>query len=976
MTDIARLGLEVTTEPAVANVNRLDQSLDRVGRRGMSVKSLMSDLGITLSAGLTFRAIIRESSEAQDALAQLEAGIESTGGAAGRSTEELVALSEELQRTTKFSDEAVQGVEALLLTFTRIRGPEFDDAVGAIADMATRMKGDLQGAALQVGKALNDPILGVTALGRAGVQFTETQKEMIKTFVETNRVVDAQRIILDELETQFGGSAEAARDTLGGSIEYLKNQMGDFFEVSESGSRTFIDAFESMGDAVPKVRRVVEEFLGGIQLMAAEAAVKIGELELAFARMNEDESTVGLGPSMRRAFGGGPGGQGRGILDPFGWDLFSRGAEKMGVDVGRSVAEAEANLARLREAANEVQMAMFEAEGPIQQVAAAIVETATASAEGAKAFEDWLEKAAEAREKLDRKRGEQIVDDVVALREERERILQARADAFRDWLEEGARLQKDAAEEEVRIYAEAAEEIQEVFADAFGDIFSGSLDGFEALADNVLGIFQDLAAEIAATMLAKELGLSEMIKKLRSGEKLTGAWGIGASVGMGIGLGQGLGVGGGTLGGAASGFAVAGPWGALAGGVAGFVSGLFDSNEDLKRARAEWKQTLEDFIGLFDERTRMEEGIRTLNDAFAAAVQMAAAAADVKTSMKTIEEARAFLNATAGKDLPEKFERLRDELGRLVDAYEENERAVRRLVAEEQRRFRDDLRVRLLEAQGMDDVAAATRQAIEHQREWAEAIAAGFDKATLEVLRQVQAQEKLALATEQAKEALREQTEEALRAAEEQERAQEIIVGSLRDTVATLREFLTGLGTSPLAPLSPTARLSATRSEFETALGLARGGDQDATRSLPGLARALLEASREVNASGVGFVRDFEAVQAALNDVLQGAQSQLTVEERILEELVEQTRILEETRDQPGVDVTPVVDETRKVSDRVAELLRAFGDADRRNAALLQSGFLEMVNRLIDIRVSQDNTASAVRTLPTYIGTRQLGTTL
>jgi hypothetical protein len=75
-----------------------------------------------------------------------------------------------------------------------------------------RLGTDLKGSAVQLGKALNDPIAGVGALSRVGVTFTETQKDMIKTMVEAGNVAGAQTLILDELGKEFGGSAKALAD--------------------------------------------------------------------------------------------------------------------------------------------------------------------------------------------------------------------------------------------------------------------------------------------------------------------------------------------------------------------------------------------------------------------------------------------------------------------------------------------------------------------------------------------------------------------------------------------------------------------------------------------------------------------------------------------------------------------------------------------------------------------------------------------
>ena len=75
----------------------------------------------------------------------------------------------------------------------------------AVLNFSVALGTDAESAAIQMGKALNDPILGISALGRAGVQFTESQKEMIATLVESGDVVGAQSIILAEFD--YNGAA-------------------------------------------------------------------------------------------------------------------------------------------------------------------------------------------------------------------------------------------------------------------------------------------------------------------------------------------------------------------------------------------------------------------------------------------------------------------------------------------------------------------------------------------------------------------------------------------------------------------------------------------------------------------------------------------------------------------------------------------------------------------------------------------------
>jgi len=198
-----------------------------------SFGSLGSLIGATaaLYAGFSFLKSSTESFNAQEeALAQLNATLKSTGSVAGLTSEELQKQASELQKTTTFGDEATVKLQSLLLTFTNIKGAIFKDAVPAIQDLATKMGGDLQGATVQVGKALNDPIQGITALSRVGVSFTQKQKDVIKHLVETGKTAEAQKLILKELNTEFGGSAAAAAQTYAGQMKVMANELDDVKE--------------------------------------------------------------------------------------------------------------------------------------------------------------------------------------------------------------------------------------------------------------------------------------------------------------------------------------------------------------------------------------------------------------------------------------------------------------------------------------------------------------------------------------------------------------------------------------------------------------------------------------------------------------------------------------------------------------------------------------------------------------------------
>ena len=161
--------------------------------------------------------------------AQLDAVLKSTGGAAGVTAQKAKELASALEKTSLFEDEAVLSGENLLLTFTGIGQDVFPQATQTMVDMSQALGQDMKSSAIQLGKALNDPIQGMTALRRVGVSFTEQQVEQVRVMQESGDLVGAQTLILNELNKEFGGSAKAASDAAGASERY-KDRMNELQE--------------------------------------------------------------------------------------------------------------------------------------------------------------------------------------------------------------------------------------------------------------------------------------------------------------------------------------------------------------------------------------------------------------------------------------------------------------------------------------------------------------------------------------------------------------------------------------------------------------------------------------------------------------------------------------------------------------------------------------------------------------------------
>lgn len=198
---------------ADADLAKLQKSFAATGAKLASAGKTMS-LGLSLPLTAFGAAAVKGAKEQAAAMAQVNAALTSMGPVAGRTADQLSKAADALEAKSLFDAEVIlKQVTAQLLTFGNVAGTQFDRAQQAAVDMATRMGTEPQAAAIMLGKALNDPIKGIAALTKVGVQFTAAQKAQIAAMVETGNVAGAQGVILGEVERQFRGSAAAAANT-------------------------------------------------------------------------------------------------------------------------------------------------------------------------------------------------------------------------------------------------------------------------------------------------------------------------------------------------------------------------------------------------------------------------------------------------------------------------------------------------------------------------------------------------------------------------------------------------------------------------------------------------------------------------------------------------------------------------------------------------------------------------------------------
>jgi len=265
----------------------IQKHLDKINFKRMSVAAVASAAIVTVA----LKKVIDLAKEQEAVEKRLEAVLRSTGMAAGFNIQQMKDMASAMQEVTTTGDEVILSGMAMLSTFKQIRGEGFERTMMAALDLSEVMQQDLRSSIVMLGKALNDPVANLGALSRAGIQFTKTQKDMIKGLWKSGQQVKAQSILLKEIESQFGGAAKAARDTFGGAMQSASNAFGDMQEnigfaitknevlidLVKQAEQAFIDAGEAIGvwvnandklisqkthEAISKIKDSISDIIG------------------------------------------------------------------------------------------------------------------------------------------------------------------------------------------------------------------------------------------------------------------------------------------------------------------------------------------------------------------------------------------------------------------------------------------------------------------------------------------------------------------------------------------------------------------------------------------------------------------------------------------------------------------------------------------------------------------------------------------
>lgn len=235
--NLGQLTIDVVAEVGgfVAGMTKAERSAESWRKNvEKNAKAAGVALGTAIAVGISgltvaFARVIKNTSDAEKEVAQLDAIIRSTGGAAGYTRQQLLDMADVLSSKSTFSAGEIVDAQTRLLSYSGILGTNIPRAMQAIIDQSARLGISVSQSAETIGRALESPSKAAAALAQQGfgAAFTTEVRGTIDALVKAGKEGEAQIMILEILEESYAGAAEAARGTFGGALQALRNTLDD-----------------------------------------------------------------------------------------------------------------------------------------------------------------------------------------------------------------------------------------------------------------------------------------------------------------------------------------------------------------------------------------------------------------------------------------------------------------------------------------------------------------------------------------------------------------------------------------------------------------------------------------------------------------------------------------------------------------------------------------------------------------------------
>ncbi|WP_459061858.1 phage tail length tape measure family protein [Stenotrophomonas sp. PSU-St15] len=246
--------LGTLTIDVIAEVGGFASGLDKSERRAekwrKKVEAEAKLAGVALGTAIAAAVVMigRNTIAAEREVAQLDAIIRSTGGAAGYTRQQLLDMADTLSSKSTFSGGEIVEAQTRLLSYSGILASNIPRAMQAVIDQSARLGISVTQSAETIGRALESPSKAAAALAQQGfgAAFTKEVRGTIDELVKAGKEGEAQVMILEILEESYAGAAQAARDTFGGALQALGNTLNDITTAGDGSLRGATDAVNEL----------------------------------------------------------------------------------------------------------------------------------------------------------------------------------------------------------------------------------------------------------------------------------------------------------------------------------------------------------------------------------------------------------------------------------------------------------------------------------------------------------------------------------------------------------------------------------------------------------------------------------------------------------------------------------------------------------------------------------------------------------
>lgn len=309
--------LGTLTIDVIAEVGGFASGLDKSERRAekwrKKVESEARMAGAALAAGVAvgiagLSAVAlkfgRNSIAAEKEVAQLDAIIRSTGGAAGYTRQQLLDMADTLADKSTFSGGEIVEAQTRLLSYSGILSANIPRAMQAVIDQSARLGISVSQSAETIGRALESPSKAAAALAQQGfgAAFTKEVRGTIDELVKAGKEGEAQVMILEILEESYAGAALAARDTFGGALTALGHTLDDITTAKDGSLKGATAAVNDLIDTLqdPKVKDGFDSIVTLVANLSSELANGVVQIA-SFITKVRDLANLDAGGSVQDA---------------------------------------------------------------------------------------------------------------------------------------------------------------------------------------------------------------------------------------------------------------------------------------------------------------------------------------------------------------------------------------------------------------------------------------------------------------------------------------------------------------------------------------------------------------------------------------------------------------------------------------------------------------------------------------------------